>query len=97
MVATICQKLEEDFGGKFWIVFKEGDSGSKPDSVYDHKIEEVLQKMLPDAIHQPQKTIYFKPISVIDRHIGILVVELNSKNLHTSSLGKVLPILADQI
>lgn len=97
LVAMTCQKLEEDFEGKFWIVFKDGESGSIADVSYNDKIREVLQKMLPDVIYESKKTIYFKPMTVVNRDIGTLVVEVNSKGRQTSSLGKVLPILADQI
>ncbi len=92
-----CQKLQEDFGGKFWIVFKNGESGMKPYPSYNQKMEEVLNKMLPDVIYKKKFTVYFKPMTVIDIEIGVLIAELKSSDKNTASLGKILPILSNQI
>ena len=97
LITSICKQLEEDFSGKFWIVFKEIESASRPDDIYNEKIKQVLSTMLPSVIYQTDKSIYFEPMSVANRAIGILVAEVNTCGQHALSLGRVLPVLSDQI
>ena len=97
LAKMICRKMAEDFGGEFWIVLKEGDSGSQPSKIYDKKIAQVLQTMLPSTIYKSNKTIYFKPMATLDRDIGVLVAEINSRGGDALSLGRVLLVLSDQI
>lgn len=53
--------------------------------------------MQPEVIHESGKTIYFTPLFVVDKNVAILITEVCNGDRTALSLGRILPVLAEQI
>ncbi len=92
---VICKKLEEGFGGRFYIILK-GEEIDR-DFPYFTKVQELLHNNFPDIIRKNDRTLYFQPLLVSEREVGILIAEVYYHSFHALSLSRVLPVLSDQV
>lgn len=91
LVKLICKKLECELGGKFWVILAEHNQNLEMDESYRENALRVLKNMVPLTIRYFDKIIYFQPLHINDKIIGVLIAEIQSRHEFNFTLQKILP------
>ena len=87
LVKLICLQLSEDFKGKFWLILAENYQDVEIDEFYKSQVQHVLESMRPITTLRKDKIIYFQPMFLHEKKVGVLIAEVKDENDFTLTLN----------
>ena len=90
LMDMICKKLEEELGGRFFLVLADDNFEAKLNKVYAEKARKSLNNITSITFHHESKVVYFQPVAVVDKKIGVMIAEVDTHNDFNFTVREIL-------